>query len=809
MTHKMRLMILLWMASVLTVGFSDKSGEMINLSDQAYYGAMWWSNGFSYEPIPAGRHVSIQTSRYGLSLDVEKATIRRFGSFLGRTKRLEEILNPTDQSIEQLPPSSMELAVVIDGKRYLCQGFPGPIPSPQYAHCPFRIIHAGRFVQRFDILDLVFRSQDGQTAPIAARLELVAWPDRLGLQLQATPQTDISEMELSIRLAGQDQIWLQEQKTFQRAAKGQNYFVWGYYKADSQDTQQTPTLSVSAATDKPLRVDYDAGLEAYTIHIPSSFYYSGRFPESIERCRINIKNPTRRARPARLVFFTSFSKEQKINLTGNIGMLTDAASCPTGLFVQISKNWHWSDNAAPQWYEGSWFYGYSEFDVPADSDTELRYQIINGVWGGAPAVSHSQLCLVGWGGHQLWEQVAIGNWGESICYDPDICLGRSFIDDMRPLMVWAMSPEPKTKWDWTNNVGGGDFLRYIDSEGNRQKLINVKTFHRANGPNLTDVVYTGISQDGAIAARFTVSTPRSDDINRSYHAFRYDILKPVSFQRLAFYQLGADGYNPNRFDRLAVGNEKGLLLEWKPALGGDRYHMKDAIVPGRLSWVSLHRTTECFKCDDNLGSKANRGMVIRYYRAQIDGKEYSAPTLGFYGMTDFGIDSATVDITPPPDVQRLSPGDWVECRLDLLVLPQYADDYYGPNAALQEALKKHQDTWTMVYREAIGNDLKIDMLSGRLVENYPILIDVGKEQKAEFAVSGGVGYAPMIFRGVPNGGKYRLAELQDGKPADIPDNRHYQLGRAPDGGYQVVYNILLDGKNGLPAKRHFLFTAEP
>ena len=30
--------------------------------------------------------------------------------------------------------------------------------------------------------------------------------------------------------------------------------------------------------------------------------------------------------------------------------------------------------------------------------------------------------------------------------------------DTRPLMVSAMSEQPKTKWGWTANVGGADFL---------------------------------------------------------------------------------------------------------------------------------------------------------------------------------------------------------------------------------------------------------------------------------------------------------------------------------------------------------------
>ena len=41
------------------------------------------------------------------------------------------------------------------------------------------------------------------------------------------------------------------------------------------------------------------------------------------------------------------------------------------------------------------------------------------------------------------------------------------IDDLRPLLVWGMN-QSKAKWSWTNNVGGGDFLVYVDRNGKRQ-----------------------------------------------------------------------------------------------------------------------------------------------------------------------------------------------------------------------------------------------------------------------------------------------------------------------------------------------------
>lgn len=53
------------------------------------------------------------------------------------------------------------------------------------------------------------------------------------------------------------------------------------------------------------------------------------------------------------------------------------------------------------------------------SSVELELTLVYGHWGGIAAASHAQLCLIGWGSNQLWEESALGSWGESVCYEPD------------------------------------------------------------------------------------------------------------------------------------------------------------------------------------------------------------------------------------------------------------------------------------------------------------------------------------------------------------------------------------------------------
>src|ERR1051325_4785962 len=100
----------------------------------------------------------------------------------------------------------------------------------------------------------------------------------------------------------------------------------------------------------------------------------------------------------------------------------------------------------------------------------------------------------------------------------------------------------------------------------------MRSHHAAYGPCLTDVIYSGKSLDGKITMQMEARMPRTDDHLRCFHRFRYDVKQPVSFSRLAFYQVGTDFYNTMKFDKLAFGDQTGMKEEFIPASGGNRYH---------------------------------------------------------------------------------------------------------------------------------------------------------------------------------------------------------------------------------------------
>ena len=118
---------------------------------------------------------------------------------------------------------------------------------------------------------------------------------------------------------------------------------------------------------------------------------------------------------------------------------------PTGLAVQISKNWHTGSTDA-YWagFDGYWWTGSVLLRLPPNSSIALSLALSYERYGGVPAWSHAQLSIVGYSDKWLWEQAALGTGGENICFDPLGTHTRAFITDMRPKLFDG---------EWKENIG--------------------------------------------------------------------------------------------------------------------------------------------------------------------------------------------------------------------------------------------------------------------------------------------------------------------------------------------------------------------
>ena len=337
----------------------------------------------------------------------------------------------------------------------------------------------------------------------------------------------------------------------------------------------------------------------------------------------------------------------------------------------------------------------------------------------------------------------------------------------------------------------------------------MRVAYESHCPNLSDVTYAGVTADGNIAARITVSTPRVDDYPRHFHHFRYDVLKrtplrtPASSRRVAFYQIGADQYNEAVFDKMAHGNLAGMIEEWPIEKSTQQYARVGLRAPGPVAWFSMHSTQP--NAYENR-KWASRGVIVRSWKARLGGRDIPTPYYSVYGAPP----SAIVELSPPADVHTLQPGDFVEAEVEYIVLPLSAGEYYGPNANLTAALKSGADTWKMVLREAVGNNLKVEARAGRVLHDYPIVVAVDEHQTADFTVTGGLGYVPVTFTGLKQPSGFELWQTVDGKRDRVDQSVHgrdfWQTDYDPASKtYRQTYNVPLDSPGDQPRAVRFEF----
>jgi hypothetical protein len=509
-----------------------------------------------------------------------------------------------------------------------------------------------------------------------------------------------------------------------------------------------------------------------------------------------LSNPSGRPQVVRLRLAKDYPFA---GVTGMTPILCDADGKPTGIPVQVSKNWHKQANRSLL-YEGPWFHGFAIVRLPPLATVDYQFALTYARWGGVPAASHAQLCLIGWGWNQRWDQTAIGSWGESICYEPEGIQVRCMIDDVRPLMVWSMADDKakKVKYDWTNNVGGGDFLVYYDGAGRYQAMAGMRAAYTRAGPNLAAASYAGKTADGKIQVRVDVALPRTDDLTRVYHRFRYDVLAPVQFKRLAFYQVGSDGYHWHQYDRAAQGDESGLIAEWRPERGGERYVRDRFPLKGTVPWISLHQGIPADHGKPVRGAWANRGLIVRSWQARLGGRAAS-PHAAMFGTNAGGTPSANLELSPPPGVNQLQPGDFVEAEVELVIVPMSAEDYYGPNQSFRRALAEGGNTWKPVFREAAGNNLKVRAINGEVPHRYPLVVALGPDGEAQVEVEGGAGYVPITFAGLDAGRDYDLWRDDTRVDQSVHGNDFWQadiVGAARS--LERTYNVQLSDQSEPP-----------
>jgi hypothetical protein len=154
-------------------------------------------------------------------------------------------------------------------------------------------------------------------------------------------------------------------------------------------------------------------------------------------------------------------------------------------------------------------------------------------------------------------------------------------------------------------------------------------------------------------------------------------------------------------------------------------------------------------------------------------------------------------LVPPTGVTAYQPGDRVELDLEWITLPRTADDYYGPNETFRQHMAENPRSWKTVQREAEGNDLKVSVAGGALLNRYPIIIRAEKPE-VTVGIQGGVGFVPIRFEGLRHADACTLYRIVDGREVKLDQSVHGNDYWQTDydvstNSFRMTFNLPLDG----------------
>lgn len=541
------------------------------------------------------------------------------------------------------------------------------------------------------------------------------------------------------------------------------------------------------------KVSYVNDEGMYYIDIPE--YKMGYNSEStldlMQNIHIQIKNIEAVEKRVRLCFREKSPK----NVVGFSSMLRNPDGDPTGIPLQISKNWHTED----KFYKGPWVKEYTELIIPANSTLKFDYTRVGARWGKVFGAFSHQLSVVGAGVPRGgWLEAGLGSFGENITHSPDYEYGNSNICDYRPFLVTNQAyGGTSAEYSWTGNLGGMDLFRY---ENGSQRIYQsqVKTRFKKYGPNLSETSISTYSADNKLKMDYSFQLQRSDDFLRVYYKVKVKALEDAPFTRFDIFQMGSDNYRKFLANKVAYGNSEGVISEFQPTTGIEGYTMDATPMPGKDPWLwagdglSLLANGTTYT---GLEVDANNSFIIRSYDASFGGVENDTPYFRerttFYSATNKYPQSYC--IVPPADVTSFTKGDSIEFVIELCLMPKAAQVYYGPNTNFKNALTTYGDSWEMLYREVVGNTIVASSVSNTVNQGYPLTVET-VNNTATVNIKSGIGYIPIVFTGLTNIKDPKLWRIDDTGTTLIDQSNYgkdfWQTEYDTETGlYEIIFNL--------------------
>lgn len=824
------------------------------------YGYLFWpgNHWVSWGSYFNVQHV--QTGFYGMAFDVGTGSFDHFG-LIADEHSATEALSSDNAVVTDLPTASIQYALVKNGNEHRgAQQFLGYDGSSTN---PSGLIDMGRYMQRVEIPQVTYADSEGYSGAI----QLAAMPRHFVLTHRVSSSSGAEDLTVSIEIEG-DAIEQYTEREFIEGSRAlsiadESGEGWTFvlpegngmsseisefgdgglsFKTtfDSAAANQIMALTLTgvpshAATEayiemilnpeEAVTVSYeqlnrdgssgsvrsgapwDAQRGAFVVSLGDMTnlgaptwpdWNNESYHNWYNRHHVSIEHTLSEAVSVPIAF--DGGNNTAFYITGGSPLLRSTEGEPLGVPVQISKNWHES----PYWY-----HLYSTLIVEPGT-FEFEHTFAHAKWGKTYAAQHAQLALIGWGQNQQWDESSLGAWGESITYDPDLTLTRGQVDDVRPFLVQSAS-----KWNWTGNVGGASFLVYEPSEGfssfASHQMTRMRTHYEYTGPNLTNVLYSGISRDGKIESTVATQLGRTDDMVRAYYHLSYTFLEDVNYDRIAFFQMAADRYGDNGFTRFAYGNEeKALYNEGVPnhSTSGYANELHRGIeLEGDAPWVML---LDSVHTSGSLPEHyANVGFIVRDYHADIGGEITTTPHVNIVQTYNGGWSQMAFELGVPYDSSStiIPAGSTLTATVEYVVPPAVKSAYYGASDYLTALDEDSFNSTDMMVLLAADNQLDLSASVGSITRTHPIEIDtVSDTIAAEFTMSGGLGYTPVTFHGLVRPDGWRLETLVDGNWEEVDQaiegNDYWQAYEdAANGTFELTFNVHNRGENQYRLKR--------
>ena len=411
-----------------------------NISERDYtFG--YWLNGMRKSVDDLSPAIlCLETGHFGFAIDLENLSEPRFGMFREAVSYTEALVGGSERVLA-LPKGKLRISIELDGVRYeavACEKGPGIDPNyledarqwePDKLVQKYeaRLWESGRIAQHYDFLRLNFQDKDARTLPCQGALNIVAWPESLTFTATVSPLEDQvwEDAKLSVQFEGEGQPSQVAATTSFQAGEPQSVSL-------NLDFGQSPfsiagnSLTLTSREDQRFAVDFNKATNGYVAEVRKlSRNWKAGYTDIRDYDEFDIVIENTDEFEAKVPFLLDLY--DVANVTGLCPMLCDVHGVPTGIPVQISKNWHEASL-------GSYLRAYALLPArPGTSRYKLR--IAYGFYGTLPSASHSQLSLVGYGGNGRWDQMSIGCWGETLCLDMDMSCVDIPITDVRMLMA--------------------------------------------------------------------------------------------------------------------------------------------------------------------------------------------------------------------------------------------------------------------------------------------------------------------------------------------------------------------------------------